>query len=139
MSDSDAMTDPNAVSYSNAIVVLCTAPDEASAQNLAAQVLGRNWPPVSRCCRGRPHFITGKVNSNKSMRFSSCSRAILTISRPFSLISNNITPTRRRNYWCYRYETEIKITCHGSTLHYSDPAAVQRITRPAQRPVLTLW
>ncbi|RLS12010.1 divalent-cation tolerance protein CutA, partial [Acinetobacter baumannii] len=40
MSDSDAMTDPNAVSYSNAIVVLCTAPDEASAQNLAAQVLG---------------------------------------------------------------------------------------------------
>lgn len=34
------------ISIPEAVVVLCTAPDEATAQDLAAKVLAENWPPA---------------------------------------------------------------------------------------------
>lgn len=52
----------------DAIVVLCTAPDEACAQQLASLALSENWPPASHCYPAHPPCITGKENWNRNMK-----------------------------------------------------------------------
>lgn len=46
----------------DAVVVLCTAPDEATARDLAAKALAERWQPAPRCCRGLPlYYWEGKL------------------------------------------------------------------------------
>lgn len=57
------------ISIPEAVVVLCTAPDEATAQDLAAKVLAENWPPAPPSSPARHRCTTGKANWSRSMKF----------------------------------------------------------------------
>ncbi len=65
----------------DAVVVLCTAPDEATAQDLAAKALAEKLAACATLCRGPPRSITGKGSWSRSMKFRCCSKPILPISR----------------------------------------------------------
>ncbi|STR42348.1 divalent-cation tolerance protein CutA [Klebsiella michiganensis] len=56
----------------DAVVVLCTAPDEATAQDLAAKALAENSPPAPLSCRERHRSTTGKENWSRSMKCKCC-------------------------------------------------------------------
>lgn len=57
------------ISIPEAVVVLCTAPDEATAQDLAAKVLAKNWPPAPPSSPARHRYITGKASWSRNMKF----------------------------------------------------------------------
>ncbi|STU43308.1 divalent-cation tolerance protein CutA [Klebsiella pneumoniae] len=65
----------------DAVVVLCTAPDEATAQDLAAKALAEKVAACATLLPGLPLCITGKGNSSRSMKCRCYSKLTLPISR----------------------------------------------------------
>ncbi|VEA26482.1 Divalent cation tolerance protein [Salmonella enterica subsp. enterica] len=57
------------ISIPEAVVVLCTAPDEATAQDLAAKVLAEKLAACATLLPARHRCTTGKANWSRSMKF----------------------------------------------------------------------
>ena len=55
-------------SNTTSVVVLCTAPDEATAQDLAAKVLAEKLAPARPRSPALPLSITGKVSWSKNTK-----------------------------------------------------------------------
>jgi periplasmic divalent cation tolerance protein len=114
------------VNTPDAVVVLCTAPDEASAQDLAAKVLAEK---LAACVTSSPatslYYWEGKLEQEYEVQM--LLKTNLAISRRSSTASNLIILTKPRNCWYYQC-TAITIISHGSTHPYADPAAVQHVS-----------
>lgn len=67
-----------------AVVILCTAPDEASAQELAARVLGDKLAACATLLPGATSLYYWEGNWNRNMKCRCCSKAIAAVSRPCS-------------------------------------------------------
>ncbi len=67
-----------------AIVILCTAPDEATAQELAARVLGEKLAACATLLPGQHRCITGKGNCNRNTKCRCCLKAIASINKRYS-------------------------------------------------------
>lgn len=65
----------------DAVVVLCTAPDEATAQDLAAKALAEKLAACATLLLAPLRCITGKESWSRSMKFRCCSKLTLPISR----------------------------------------------------------
>ncbi len=57
------------ISIPEAVVVLCTAPDEATAQIWPPKCWRKNWPPAPPSSPARHRCTTGKANWSRSMKF----------------------------------------------------------------------
>ena len=111
----------------DAVVVLCTAPDEASAQDLAANVLAEKLAACVTLLPGATSLYYWEANWSKSTKSRCCSKPIWRISRLSWTASNLIILTKPRSCWYCQWSTAITTISHGSTLPYADPAAVQHI------------
>lgn len=56
------------ISIPDTVVVLCTAPDEATAQDLAAKVLAEKLAACVTLLPGATSSIIGKVNWSRNMK-----------------------------------------------------------------------
>jgi uncharacterized protein involved in tolerance to divalent cations len=56
----------------DAVVVLCTAPDEATAQDLAAKVLAEKLAACATLLPERHRSTTGKASWSRSMKCKCC-------------------------------------------------------------------
>lgn len=56
----------------DAVVVLCTAPDEATAQDLAAKALAEKLAACATLLRERHRSTIGKENWSRSMKCKCC-------------------------------------------------------------------
>lgn len=57
------------ISIPEAVVVLCTAPDEATAQDLAAKVLAEKLAACATLLPEQHRCTTGKASWSRSMKF----------------------------------------------------------------------
>ena len=110
----------------DAVVVLCTAPDEASAQDLAAKVLAEKLAACVTLLPGATslYYWEGKLEQEYEVQM---------------LLKTNLT-NQQALLDCLKshhpYQTPellvlpvaITTISHGSTLPYADPAAVQHIS-----------
>jgi uncharacterized protein involved in tolerance to divalent cations len=65
----------------DAVVVLCTAPDEATAQDLAAKALAEKLAACATLLPGATSLYYWEGSWSRSMKFRCCSKPILPISR----------------------------------------------------------
>jgi periplasmic divalent cation tolerance protein len=65
----------------DAVVVLCTAPDEATAQDLAAKALAEKLAACATLLPGATSLYYWEGNWSRSMKFRCCSKPTLPISR----------------------------------------------------------
>ena len=108
------------------VVVLCTAPDEATAQDLAAKVLAEKLAACATLIPGATslYYWEGKLEQEYEVQM------ILktTVSHQQALLECLkvlIIHIKPRNFWFYLLHTETQITSHGSTHLYADPATLQ--------------
>ena len=107
----------------DAVVVLCTAPDEASAQDLAAKVLAEKLAACVTLLPGATslYYWEGKLEQEYEVQMLlktnlANQQALLDCLKshhPYQTPELLVLPT---------------IISHGSTLPYADPAAVQHIS-----------
>ena len=67
----------------DAVVVLCTAPDEATAQDLAAKALAEKVAACATLLPGATSLYTGKESLSRSMKSRCCSKPTWPISRRY--------------------------------------------------------
>lgn len=111
----------------DAVVVLCTAPDEATAQDLAAKVLGEKLAACATILPGATslYYWEGKLEQEYEVQM--LLKTNLAHQQALLDCLKSHHPYQTPNYWSCRLLTETTITSHGSTHHYADPATVQRI------------
>jgi uncharacterized protein involved in tolerance to divalent cations len=113
------------ISIPDTVVVLCTAPDEATAQDLAAKVLAEKLAACvtpTRC--DLLYYWEGKLEQEYEVQM--ILKTTVTHQQAPRL-PEVIIRIKRLNFWFYPSLTETLITSHGSTHPYADPAAVQHI------------
>ncbi len=112
----------------DAVVVLCTAPDEASAQDLAAKVLAEKLAACVTLLPGATslYYWEGKLEQEYEVQM--LLKTNLANQQALLDCLKSHHPYQTRNCWCCQWSTAITTISHGSTLPYADPAAVQHVS-----------
>lgn len=109
----------------DAVVVLCTAPDEATAQDLAAKALAEK---VAACATLLPgatslYYWEGKLEQEYEVQM-----LLKTDLAHQQALLDCLKSHHPYQSWFYPSRMETTITSHGLPHHYADPAAVQHIS-----------
>lgn len=112
----------------DAVVVLCTAPDEASAQDLAAKVLAEKLAACVTLLPGATslYYWEGKLEQEYEVQM--LLKTNLANQQALLDCLKSHHPYQTPNCWYCQWSTATTIISHGSTLPYADPAAVQHIS-----------
>ena len=60
------------MTLSTAVIVLCTAPDEQQAEQLADKALSARPPPALPCCPAPPLIMSGRASAKRPVKCKCC-------------------------------------------------------------------
>ena len=112
----------------DAVVVLCTAPDEATAQDLAAKALADKLAACATLLPGATslYYWEGKLEQEYEVQM--LLKTDLAHQQALLDCLSLTTRIKPLNCWFCPSFMETTITSHGLPHHYADPAAVQHVS-----------